>query len=120
MERFEVIQMLRLYRDSEGDIRTLKKLHIQEEQREQEIALIQKFQNEISVAIKGLDYVQKDAILSHYVRGQKWAIVRRRHCYSEKQIRNISNNGLLALGKQLDNCETACYLLRRASDGYTT
>lgn len=120
MERFEVIQLLRLYRYADGEIRTVMRLHISDDQKREKVDALNRFREEMATAIQSLEYVQKDAILSHYVRGQKWEIVRRRHCYSEKQIRNISNNGLLALGKELESCETACCLLRREEGGHTT
>lgn len=120
LERFEVIQLLRAYRDSEAELRMLEKLDLPENQKSRDRELLQQFRQDISTALNSLEYAQKDMILSHYVRGQKWEFVRRKHSYSEKQTRNISNAGITTLGKLLSGSKAACQLLHRASEEHTT
>lgn len=120
MERFEVICLLRLYRDSDAELRLLEKLELPEEQKRQETELLRQFQQDMSAALNSLEYVQKDSVLSHYVRGQRWELVRRRHSYSEKQTRNISNAGIATLGRLLDGSAAARQLLRAKRNTPTT
>lgn len=56
----------------------------------------------VVTALSRLPYTQKDVIWRHYIKGEQWEQIARRHYYSDRQIRNINNQGLDALGREMD------------------
>lgn len=120
MCRADVIKALKIFRDAEGELKILRELVLPEQEKRQEEQLLRQIQEDVSRAINDLPHTEKDAVWSHYVKGQTWAVVRRRHCYSEKQIRNKANNGLQQIGKALETSSAVRTYLQRKSVDHTS
>lgn len=116
MTRDDVIWLLRFYGRIDREIRGARELRLSRDEQERYERELTAAKGEISRALLELPYKERDAVFSHYALGRKWSQIRCRHNYSDKQIRNISNRGLLALGKRLEDSEPVRQFLRRREE----
>ena len=112
MERSDVIRLLVFYRDYEREISFIERLEPTEEDAAQAVTVMREVQQEISAAMKSLDYTEKDIVFSKYVQGEKWQRIRAKHHYSDRQARNIGNQALNKMAKRLDGCPCVEVFLR--------
>lgn len=66
-----------------------------------EAAELKSVKKAIIAALNELPPLERDCIWQHYIRGDSWVRISRKHAYSERQLRNITNRGLQILGKTL-------------------
>lgn len=103
MEKQEIIQMLRVFRTSGDEIRMQRRAGSEADGNcRMKISELLELRRNVIAALSRLPYTQKDVIWRHYVKGEQWEQIARRHYCSDRQIRNINNKGLDALGRELD------------------
>lgn len=103
MEKQETVQILRMFRASGDEIRMQRRAGSEADGNcRMRISELLELRRNVITALSRLPYTQKDVIWRHYVKGEQWQQIARRHCYSDRHIRNINNKGLDALGRELD------------------
>ncbi|MCD8052231.1 MAG: hypothetical protein LUE89_11245 [Clostridiales bacterium] len=118
MNRDETIKILRAYGTLGWEIRTIKEMGTSDGQ--ERVSLLERVQQDVSSGLNQLEYVEMDAIWGRYVKSQSMEVVRRRHCYSERQMRNIVNRALKKLGETLETSEAVrCYFREKRRDDTT-
>lgn len=102
MDRKTVTAGLRAYKRIESDIKQ-KMLFAREAgeggEFEREAEELRKIKREIIRCLNELPQLERDCVWSHYIKGERWVWICRKHAYSERQIRNISARGLDRLGE---------------------
>lgn len=96
MNRNTVKLALKCFRGIEGEVRQ-KLIFFHEtgdEQYQREAEVLRCVKREIVAQLNRLSAVQRSAVWGHYVKGDSWVRVAIKCDYSERQIRNIANDGL--------------------------
>ena len=69
---------------------------------EREIESLRRIKRDMTRCVSGLPELECAAVWEHFVTGDSWKRVARRHSYSERQMRNIGARGLGKLGAAFD------------------
>ncbi len=101
MERKTVIAGLRAYRGIENAINQKMVFAEETEERgkyEREASELRRVKSGILQCLNELPQMERDCLWRHYIKGEVWVRICQKYAYSERQIRNISNRGLIRLG----------------------
>ena len=101
MDRKTLIAGLKAYRDIEARI-AQKRTFAQEAgdpaPYEREIETLRQVKRDMTCCVNALPEKEGASIWEHYIMGETWVRVARKHRYSERHIRNIAARGLEKLG----------------------
>jgi DNA-directed RNA polymerase specialized sigma24 family protein len=108
MEREQVRAGLIAYKRIDAEIEWQQKILPEMPEDEQPTCLeqaekLKRVKKGILLALNGLPFLQRDSIWRHYVLGEQWEYVCRKHSYSERAIRTIANKGLDTLEQVFEN-----------------
>lgn len=119
MDKRTTVDLLKFYADIDNEISFKYELYGNTPHADTEVWILRQLKAGIADSLDGMPYIQKDVLFRHYVKGIGWEKIRRKHWYSNRQIRNIANDALEELGARFESCEAVQnFLLRK--EGHIT
>jgi DNA-directed RNA polymerase specialized sigma24 family protein len=106
MDKRTTTNLLRFYANIDKEIRFKYELYGNTPRADAAAQTLKQLRADIASALDSMPYVKKDTLYQHYIKGVGWDKIRRRHWYSNRQIRNIANSALQELAVLLDSCKT--------------
>lgn len=105
MDRKTVKLALKSFRSIESEVKQkLAFFHeTGEEQYREQAEQLRIVKKEIVFQLNRLPQDRRSAVWSHYVKGDSWVRVSIKYGYSERQLRNIANDGLDRLAKDFSS-----------------
>lgn len=106
MDKSSTIDILKFYRQINGEIATCKSVFHEDggaEEYKRKVENLQKLKTQILQEVSRLNLKEKTIIFDYYIHGMKWEQVAEQNNYSARQCKNIRNTAIKKLSERFEN-----------------